>query len=283
MTILKKTSEYLAVMLLAVLAAVNYTIFVFPNSFAPSGVDGVCTMIQDVTKVSMGYLSLVVNIPLLILAYIFLSREFAIKNTVFVVTFSVAIVYLRSSFIAALAYHTDSGTSIVLAPIAAGVIRGVLYVLTLRLCASSGGVDIIAALVKKKIPHYNFMNIIFFINMIIAISAYFVYGFRIEPVICSIVYAFVTSTVTKHIQSSGNENVKFEIITPDAQKLYSEISEKLGLPATVMDARGAYSGTDKKMVMCVTDKKQAPLLEYIIYEFPDTVVFKSTVNMSLHS
>lgn len=279
---LKSFIQFSVVMLLAFLSATNYAIFVFPNSFAPSGIDGICTMIQDVTKVSMGYLSFLVNIPLIIVAFFYLNREFAVKSTIYVLTFSISVIVLRHINISVFSYHTDTGTSIVLAPVAAGVIRGILYVLTLKLNASSGGVDIIAAILKKHKPHLDIMNIIFGINLLIALSAYFVYGMKFEPVICSIIYAFITSNISSSIRSSANETVKFEIITNDSERLCTEIANILQQTATVMDAHGAYSGTDRQMVMCVVDKTKAAHLEELLIEFPDAVVFKSIVSNVSH-
>lgn len=275
---IKKFTENFEIVLFAALSALNYTIFVFPNSFAPSGIDGICTMIQDITKVSMGYLSLTVNIPLIIIAFIVLKREFTIKSAVYVISFSFAVVFLRHIDLSMFTYHTDTGTSIVLAPIAAGVIRGMLYSVTLKKGASSGGIDIIAAVVKKHKPYLNFMNILFAINLIIALSSYFVYGFRAEPVICSIIYSFITSSTGNNIKSQKNETIKFEIITSDSETLCKEITQKLNLPATIIDVKGAYSGTDKNMVICVAERKKAPHLESLVNTFDDTVVFKSTIS-----
>ena len=55
---MKKVWTYLVIAFIALLASVNYELFVFPNQFAPSGINGICTMIQYVTGVSVGYLSL---------------------------------------------------------------------------------------------------------------------------------------------------------------------------------------------------------------------------------
>lgn len=274
----KKIAETTALAALAGMSALNYAVFVFPNSFAPSGIDGICTMIQDISKVSMGYLSLLANIPLLIAAFILLSREFALKSTVYVLAFSFATLIFRYTDISRLIYHTDTGTSIVLAPIAAGAVRGILYSLTLRLGGCSGGIDIIAAILKKLRPHLNFMNSVFAINLGIALSSYFVYGLKAEPVICSIIYAFITSSTGNNLRAGRNDTVKFEIITTDAQALCNEILSRLDTPATIIDAKGAYLGTDRKMVICVTEKQKAPYLEDLIHTFSDVVVFKSIVN-----
>ena len=278
MIIIKKTASMLAIAALAVIAALNYAIFVFPNSFAPAGVDGICTMIQDLSGINIGYLAILANIPLIILAFFYLNRDFAIKSTIYIAVFSVTSILIKTFDLSVLYYHTDTGSSVVLAPIAAGVIRGLLYAFSLALNGCSGGIDFIAAVIKKKNPHLDLMNVIFFINLLISISSYFVYGMRIEPVICSILYSFITSSVSTRIRSGKHQAIKFEIITSDAEKICGEISEKLGQTSTVVDARGAYSGADKKMVVCVTDKHKAPYLEELIRALPTAVVFKSTVD-----
>ena len=59
----KKPLTYLVIALMAAFNALNYQIFVFPNKFAPAGINGICTMIQHLTGISVGYMSLLVNIP----------------------------------------------------------------------------------------------------------------------------------------------------------------------------------------------------------------------------
>lgn len=75
----------------------------------------------------MGYLSLVVNIPLVIIAFIMLNRDFAIKSSIYVIVFSVSVIIIKELDISKLYYFTETGTSTVLAPIASGVIRGIIY------------------------------------------------------------------------------------------------------------------------------------------------------------
>ena len=278
---MKKFREYFSVMILAVLAAISYAIFIFPNRFAPAGIDGIITMIQDITNVNIGYLSLIVNIPLIILAFFVLNRDFAIKSTIYIISFSVGSILLGKADLSAFLYITDSGSSIVLAPIVAGVIRGIIYYISLNLNACSGGVDVIAALIKQKKPFLNLMHTIFFFNMLVAASSYFVYSMKIEPVICSIIYSFITTSISNNLRYMSNENIKYEIISKNAEKLCEEISQKFHQSATIIDAHGAYSGADTKMVLCVVNKKNAPYIEELILHFNDCVVFKSTVGNSL--
>ena len=275
---IKKTVSYLSISAIAMLSALNYAVFIFPNRFAPAGIDGICTMIQDLSGVSIGYLSLLVNVPLVILAFFFLNRDFAVKSALYVAAFSITSIVIKSMAVPNFGYHTETGSSVVLAPLAAGVVRGILYAFTLYLNGSSGGVDIIAALVKKRKPYLDLMNIIFFINLLVSLSSFFVYGMRVEPVLCSILYSFITSSVNNCIRTRTHRAVKYEIITSDSEAVCESIAQKLNQTATVMDARGAYSGTDKKLVVCVTDTHRAPYLEEIVLAVPAAVVFKSIVD-----
>lgn len=281
MKLFKNLLQYAIIVILALVYSVNFVLFIFPNSFAPAGIDGICTMIQDVSGISIGYLSLLVNIPLIIAAFLFISRKFAINTALFCIVFSVSSILLKQFDLSQFAYVTTSGTSVVLAPIAAGTIRGILYVIILKLSASSGGFDIIAALIKRKYPYFNLMNTIFFLNLSVAICSYFVYGFKIEPVICSIIYAFTTSTVSNRMRSSNSETVKFEIITNEPDSLCKRISDELNITSTVISAKGGYSGAKRKMVISVMTKQNVPKLEEIMQDFKDTVIFKSIVNNSL--
>ena len=284
---MKRSKFFIETLLIAFVAAagaINYAIFIFPNQFAPAGIDGLCTMVQYLSGISIGYLSLVVNIPLLIIAYIKLDREFAIKSTVFSLSFSAVSAILSELDLSAFLYQTDH-TSIVLAPIAAGVIRGIIYALTIKANGSSGGLDIIAALIRKKSPHFNLMNVIFTLNMIVVIISCFVYDYQLEPVICGILYFYIVSQTSSHIQLSGKENVKIEVITTDAAALCVDITEKLHLRATVLDSYGAYSGNANKMVVCIAPKKSVPFIKDAIGQYPDAIYFESTVtesNMKLY-
>ena len=125
------------------------------------------------------------------------------------------------------------------------------------------------------------MNIIFTLNSSVAALAFFVYGFSFEPVICSIIYSFVTSTVANKIRQKVKEQVRFDIITENADGICTEITENLKGSATVVDAHGAFSGAEKKMVICIIAPESVPKLEVVLKKYPDAVAFESMVNTSL--
>ena len=124
MSNMKKIWTYIVITLVALISAVNYELFVFPNQFAPSGINGICTMIQYVTGINVGYLSLLINIPLALWCYIEVSKPMAIRSMLYVVVFSVGLIILDYVDLTAFAYATENGTSKILGPLVAGVIQG---------------------------------------------------------------------------------------------------------------------------------------------------------------
>ena len=110
---------------LACLMGVSYELFVFPNAFAPAGINGLATMLQYLLHINIGYLSLLINLPLVLLAWKKVDRDFARKTLVFVLVFSAVTLVLGQMDLSAIAY--DSGSSAILGPVAAGVVSGAVY------------------------------------------------------------------------------------------------------------------------------------------------------------
>lgn len=273
MSIFRKVLTYCVIVLIAVTCALNYQLFVFPNQFAPSGLNGICTMIQHIWGISVGYLSLLINIPLALLVYFKVSKPLAVRSMVYVITFSVALLLLDRVDLSRFVYDTQA--SAILGPLVAGIIYGSCYNYLLKCSAYSGGTDFIAALIHKNHPEKSVIGLIFTMNVIVAISSYFVYDYQIEPVILCILYAFTSSTVSERAVKSGRSAVRFEIITDHPEELSRDIIEKLHHSATVVPAKGMYHGKDTNIVICVVNNTQTAALTRIIRNYPNTFAIES--------
>ena len=238
---MKKVLRCLAIMSVALLAAVNYEMFVFPNQFAPSGLNGMATMIQYLLHVNVGYITLLINVPLALLVFFKVDRKMALYSMLYVVTFS-------------------------------------LLLLVFARYPIFKGMDFIAALIHKKHPDKDLMWIIFSLNVMVAAASYFVYNFKIEPVLLCIIYCYLTSAVGDRVLKTGKSAVKFEIITHAPAALSQEILYKLGHGVTVLDGRGMYSGKDTKVLLCVINRNQVPELEAIIRRYPGTFAYLAGVS-----
>lgn len=278
---LKKVWTYFVIAFVAMLAAVNYELFVFPNQFAPSGINGICTMIQYVTGISVGYLSLVINVPLAIWCYIEVSRSVALRSMVYVITFSLGLLILERVDLSAFAYSTENGTSKILGPLVAGVIMGFVYSILVKASAYTGGTDFISAVLHKRNPNRTFFSLSFVISTVIAISSYFVYGYQMEPVILCILYSFMTTNVGERLMKSGREAVCFEIITEYPDDLSRELIENLHHSTTLIPAKGMYSGRETNVLLCVVNKTQAVAVSKIIRRHPNTFAISNPVSQIL--
>ena len=274
----KKLLTYVVIGAVAVIAALNYQLFVFPHKFAPAGLNGICTMIQYLTGLSVGYMSLLINIPLAIFVYLKVSRSLAMRSMFYVAVFSVMLVVLDKVDLTRFAYYTENGTSTILGPLAAGIIFGAGYSVLVQGSANSGGTDFVAAIIHKYRPEMNMFYIIFALNVTVAVSSYFVYDYKIEPVLLCILYSFMSSTVSDRMTKSGRAAVRFEIITDHPDEIGQKIIQKLHHSATVVPARGMYSGKEVDMLICVVNKGQMAKLEDIIRSYPHTFAIMSSVN-----
>lgn len=275
---LKKVLTYFVIMGLAVCCALNYQLFVFPNQFAPSGLNGICTMIQYLFGISVGYLSLIINIPLAILVFFMVSKPLAVRSMVYVVTFSVSLLILDTVDLSAFHYVTANGTSTILGPLVAGVIYGSVYSMLVQCSAYTGGTDFVAAIIHKFHPEQNMFYLIFMLNAIVALMSYFVYDYKVEPVILCIMYSFMTSTVSDKLNKSGRSAVRFEIITQHPDEISNAIIHQLHHSATLVPGKGVYMGKETNILICVVNKSQVAILARIVRSYPNTFAVMSGVS-----
>ena len=266
----KKVWTYLVIAFVALVASVNYELFIFPNQFAPSGLNGICTMIQHITGISVGYLSLLINFPLALWCYVEVSKPVALRSMVYVIVFSVGLLILDHVDLSAFHYATENGTSKILGPLVAGIIQGYVYSILVKASAYTGGTDFISAIVHKRNPNKPFFGMSFAINSVIAAGSYFVYGFQMEPVILCILYTFMSTTVGERLMKSGREAICFEIITDYPEEISRDIIEKTHHSTTLVPAKGMYSGRETNMLICVVNKTQAASVSRIIAKYPRT-------------
>lgn len=274
----KKIWTYAVIAFVALVSAMNYELFIFPNQFAPAGLNGICTMIQHLTGISVGYLSLLINVPLAVWCYLEVSKPVAMRSMVYVVFFSLGILLLDRLDLRAFAYATENGTSKILGPLVAGVIQGYVYSILVKASCYTGGIDFISAIIHKRKPNKAFFSMTFAINSVIAVSSYFVYGYQMEPVILCILYSFMSTTVGERLMKSGREAISFEIITDYPDEISKELIQKLHHSATLIPAKGMYSGREVSVLICVVNKTQAAAVTRIVRKYPHTFAIVDPVS-----
>ena len=273
-----KILTYVVIVLAAFICALNYTVFVLPNRFAPAGINGICTMFQHITGLNMGYLSLLLNIPLAIAVYFCVSKTLAVRAFTYAALFSGFLLVLEKVDLSAVVYSTQNGTSTIMGPLVAGIITGAVTTLLLRAGTYTGGTDFVASLIHKNHPQFNFFWISFTLNAVVALVSYFVYGYKIEPVLMCILYSFAVSTVMDKMNRAGRSAIRFEIITKHPEELSQAIIHKLHHSATLIPGKGIYHGQEVSVLICVVNKSQVAQVSNIIRAIPDTFAVSDIVS-----
>ncbi len=136
-TLFQHILSYGNIVLMALLLAADYYIFIIENHFAPAGLNGIATMVQYKTGFSISYMSLLINIPLCFLAYFLVEKEYAVKTLVFTVVYSIAYLVLQNTDPAFLQYNAE-GHDTIFPAIISGVISGFVSGMCLKQTASTG-------------------------------------------------------------------------------------------------------------------------------------------------
>ncbi len=277
---MKRVWNYFQVVLAAVLLAFVYYVFIVSNNFAPAGLNGIATMIQFKSGFSISYMSLLINIPLSILAYFLVQKEFAVKTMIFSCVYSACFLLLQKSNFTFIQYNA-LGHDTIYPVIISGVLAGVVYGVCFRNNASTGGTDIISRYINTVRPATNFFSVTFILNAIVAVVSIFVYSegaLNYKPMALCIIYCFISTFVGNLLLKTTKTAYKFTIITTHKQDIIDEITNKMHHGCTEIDAYGTYTGTKKSVLICVINKHQLNDFQKIVSKYEDTFSYFEVVN-----
>ena len=263
------------------IVATAYFFFQNSNGFAPGGVGGLATITYYLLgyKVKWAFLMLAFNIPIFVLVSIFVNKKLGLYLIIYmcVQSFSTEL-FETLGWKPYCAKYNGEDFEIVFACIATGVISGAGFSLMLKRFGASGGTYAISSLIKKWKPETNIAYVSFLMDSSVVGIAFFVYGMKITPVVCTLLNLFIANIVVDNVLSGVKNGYKFEIITEEPEKLSAELIEKLKHGVTEIRVHGMYSNTDKYMLVCIIRKKQVGEMMKIIKSHPGTFANFSKVN-----
>ena len=273
-----------------IIRAIAVYFFIVPNEFAPGGVTGLASMLENKLDISSGYFLLAMNVPLLIIAFIFLGKRFGIISGCAIILSSALLPLMGD--VMKIPVPTEVGWQVysasvgcassigyrILSALAGGIIGGVGVAIMLKLGGSCGGTDIIATIIQRKHSATNVTWFIFMLDSSVVVASFFVYGFDVVPVLLSFIEMFASSKVAEIILQGFKSALKFEIITSHPEELSKEIMEKLRRGVTSVAAKGMYTGEEKAMLICVLRKRQLSQFKEILNKYPDTFAYLSNTS-----
>ena len=253
----------------SVLLAVSTWLFKYPNNFSFGGVTGLSVVLSKVIEVSASTINLVINIILLVIGVVVLGKNFAGKTFFVTVVSTVGISVLDK-----IKPITEplSGEPVVELLFAVGI-TAVASAILFNMDASSGGTDIVAMILKK----YSTMEIgsaIFAVDLFIAVSTFFIFDFQTG--LFSLTGLFAKTLIMDGAIENLNLCKYFTIVTTNPKPICDYIHNELHRSATIYKAEGAYSHTEKNIVLVVLKRSQAVRLRRFIKDVEPTAFMMIT-------
>ncbi len=277
---IKSVREEAKSVILTVIAALFSIValhsFVVPGDFASSGIDGLCTILYEITDINMGWFKIFINIPLLILAIIFLNKKYTFYVIMFTAFDSVGVIILEKINFFIYIPDTLSATELIgyrlISALVSGILLGICVGIMLKIGYSSGGVDIIAGLVHKWKPHFNVERVISVCAYTIVGMSYFVYR-DLTSIALSAIQIFVSERVIAAILHRARFATEVRIVTKEPEKIRDEILYKHRHGATVMRSEGMYSGEENYTVITVMNNADIPEFINSMKSHPESFVY----------
>ncbi|WP_188455992.1 YitT family protein [Virgibacillus oceani] len=254
--------EYLLIIAGATLVALSYNIFLLPSKLAAGGLSGISTILYELYDLSPAYTQFLMNIPIFIIGWLALGKDFSGKTLVgtfwvpFMIWLSADIPYtITNPFLGAL-----------YGGIVLGVGLGVVY----KGNGSTGGTAAIAQIVKKFTGiSSGYSQLI--VDGFVVISSIIV--FNLELTLFALMCIYVTSKVIDIVQLRTSSTKLILIITEEEEKIQSLIKNGIDRGLTKVRSVGGYSNKDKTMILCVAEQSEAVYLKRVLQqEEPSTFV-----------
>ena len=244
--------DFLGIAVGAIIAAFAIEEFLVPCTILDGGVVGVSIMINNLTGIPLSVLTVVFNIPFLLIGSRKMGKMFIVKSAFGMLIFS--------GFLQIFAPLTNATNEYLLAVSFGGVILGIGVGLVIRFGGCLDGTETVAILLNKRFKFSVGRTVLIF-NIFIFIIAGFLFGF--DRAMYSLLTYFITSKVLDIVENGMEQTKAAMIITNDAKQISESIYRNLGRTVTIMEGEGLVSG--KKVVLyCVLTRFELHELKEII-------------------
>lgn len=239
----------------SLLLALAFSWFFIPHDIAPGGVTGISTVIASLTPLNVGFLSFVINLPLFLLGWRQVGWRFAVRSFISMLLVSV--------FIDAVTPRDLTGDAL-LASAFGGVIMGVGLGAVVRAGASTGGTDMAAKMVHKKLGFISIPLVLFIIDALVVLTAALVFG--LQAAFFALIALYTSTLAMDAVIKGFNTALQFVIITRNPEAIVRRIHTELERGCTRLQATGTYSGEMVGTLLCVVSRMEAARLKKLVAE-----------------
>ena len=266
-------TDYLIIVLGAVIYALSVDFFTAPNNIAPGGITGISTLLHYLIYVPIGTTALILNIPLFIWGATKNGKRFIVR-TVIASTLTSVLIDLFS--LISFSYKGDRMIASIFGGILSGIGLGIIFLRG----GSTGGTDIIGRNLHLRYPYLSVGTIILIADAFVIILSSLVYK-SIESGLYAIITIFVsTKLIDAVVFGLSRDNGKLLIIiTADPDRMAQLLTRDADRGVTILSARGGYSGAPKGVILCATHPRDVYRVKGYISD-ADPSAFVITANAS---
>lgn len=258
LTLMQKTKLIIGklffVTLGALIAAFALEGFLIPNNIIDGGIIGISMMTSYITKLNLGAIIVLFNLPFLFLGYKKMGKMF-----VATVLYGVSMLGIFVNLI----QNTQVTESDLLATVFGGIILGFGVGLILRNDGALDGTEILSISIAKKLG-FSVGEIIMFFNFFIYSAAGFLYGW--DSAMYSILTYFIAYRVIDIVLEGLNSSKSIYIVTNFAKEIGDSIIKELNISVTYMKGKGGYSGKEQTIIYCVVSRLEIAKIKTLIRE-----------------
>jgi len=240
----------------AAILAVGVSCFVGPAQIAPGGVSGLSILVNFLTGLPVGAVNLAFNIPLILLAWKFLGRRFTLRTLVTVLIQSV----LMDVITLWIPVYTGER---IMAALFGGVASGVGLALVFMRGSTTGGTDIVSRLLQLRYRHLSIGRLLFSVDVVVLLLSVAVFR-NIEAGLYGMIAIFASGKVLDNILYGLDTGKVLLVVSGKNQEIAARIMETLKRGVTFLHGSGAWSGTERQVLLCAVRAQQCYRVEEIV-------------------
>lgn len=275
-------------MISSLLVAIGSYSMIAPNNFTIGGITGIAILLNAAFGWQQSIAVFFLNAPLVVLSFFFVKKRFAILTTLNIAMQIVWLAMLENIFPNfQIAFLQDAER--IFAAIAAGLCIGVAIVLAFKVGGSTGGGDILAVLIQKKLAADSIAWILFVINCVVIGGSFFVFynkdttlAYNMLPIMLAIFESYIESKTNESMTNGFQSAIEFRIITEKPDEMATVIMKELSRGVTSLAATGMYTKIERSMLVCVVSRRQVTTLKRLMHTVdPDAFAVMSNASQVL--
>jgi uncharacterized membrane-anchored protein YitT (DUF2179 family) len=252
-----KLLQHIIVGLGGLIGAMSINLFLVPHHLLSGGISGIAMIIHFWYGFPIGLQIFLMNIPLLYAAYRLIGKEYTISTLYGMALFSGAVD--ATGFLADINFIDDA----MLASIYGGIMGGIGSGMIFRVNGSAGGLDVVAAIMKKYYA-LNMGFVGFAANCAIMLIAAALFGVKLA--MFTLISMFVSANITDKVIEGFNHKKTAIIISDNADAIAKSILQEIGRGVTFLDGEGAFTQDNKKIIFVVVTLIQIAKIKFLIEE-----------------